>query len=103
MPGATRPRPAAAHDRPRRTATLHVRAPQSARDLIERAAEASGKTITDFVLDSATQHAVDVLLDQRLFTLDAERFEAFSRALDQPPAPNQKLKALMRKRPLWER
>lgn len=87
---------------PRRTATIHVRAPQDARDLIERAAEVSGKTITDFVLESATERAIEVLLDQRLFVLSAEQHEAFLHALDTPPPPNAKLKALMRKRALWE-
>ena len=87
---------------PRRSATIHVRAPQKARDLIERAAEVSGKTMTDFVLDSATKCAIEVLLDQRLFVLDAERHDAFLRALDAPPPPNAKLKALMRRKPLWE-
>jgi uncharacterized protein (DUF1778 family) len=71
--------------------------------LIERAAEVSGKTITDFVLDSATQHAVDVLLDQRLFALQGDKYQAFLDALDAPPPPGPKLKALMTKRPLWEK
>src|SRR4051794_107730 len=88
--------------RERRAATIHVRAPQRARDLIERAAEASGKTITDFVLDSATRHAVDVLLDQRLFMLDPARYDAFAHALDNPPLAGPKLKGLMKRRAAWE-
>jgi uncharacterized protein (DUF1778 family) len=71
--------------------------------LIERAAEVSGKTMTDFVLDSATQHAIDVLLDQRLFALQPAAFETFIDVLDNPPAPGPKLKALMKRRPLWEK
>ena len=88
-------------ERAHRSASIHVRAPQQARDLIERAAEISGKTITDFVLDSATQHAVDVLLDQRLFALDEDRLQAFLDALDAPPPSGPKLKALLKRRPLW--
>jgi uncharacterized protein (DUF1778 family) len=85
-----------------RTATINVRAPQQARDLIEQAAEVSGKTLTDFLLDSATERAVKVLLDQRLYRLDPERHAAFMQALDAPPPPKAKLKVLLRKRPLWE-
>ena len=81
---------------------IHLRAPLRSRELIEKAAQVSGKTLTDFMLDSATQCAVDVLLDQRLFVLDAERFDAFSQALDNPPVPGPKLKALLKRRPLWE-
>jgi len=86
-----------------RSATINLRAGRQQRDLIERAAEASGKTMTAFVLDSATAHAVEVLLDQRLFVLDDERHAAFLAALDHPPPPNAKLKALMRRTPRWER
>jgi uncharacterized protein (DUF1778 family) len=92
-----------APSRERRDAAIHVRAPQKARDLIEKAAEVSGKTLTDFVLDSATQQAIDVLLDRRLFLLSPEKFAAFIRVLAKPPPAGPKLKALMKKRPLWDR
>ncbi|HWE79416.1 MAG TPA: DUF1778 domain-containing protein [Pseudolabrys sp.] len=85
-----------------RDATIHVRAPRQTKDLIEAAAASIGKTLSEFTLDSARRQAVDVLLDQRLFVLDEERFTAFARALDNPPAAGAKLKALMKRRPLWE-
>lgn len=81
---------------------INIRAPQRARDLIERAAEVSGQTLTDFVLESATRQAVDVLLDQRLFRLDDTQHAAFVQALDNPPPAGPRLKALMRRKPLWE-
>jgi uncharacterized protein (DUF1778 family) len=89
--------------RARRTSHIHLRAPQKARDLIERAADATGQTITDFVLNSATSHAVDVLLDQRFFTLTPEQHEEFMRILDNPPPPNEKLKRLLASKAPWER
>ena len=39
------------------------------------------------MIESARRQAVDVLLDQRLFTLDSDRYDAFMQALDNPPAP----------------
>ena len=46
---------------------------------------------------SARALAIDVLLDQRLFSLDPERYDAFLHALDKPPAPGPKLRALLRR------
>jgi uncharacterized protein (DUF1778 family) len=85
-----------------RDATIHIRTPRQTKDLIEAAAASVGKTLSEFTLDSARRQAVDVLLDQRLFVLDEERFAAFARALDNPPPAGAKLKALMKRRPLWE-
>jgi uncharacterized protein (DUF1778 family) len=52
--------------------------------------------------ESARKSAMDVLLDQRLLTLNAERFKAFMAVLDRPPAPNEKLKALLASKAPWE-
>ena len=49
------------------------------------------------------QHAVDVLLDQRLFIVSPDDFAAFEKALDNPLPPNDKLKALLKRKPLWEK
>jgi len=45
---------------------------------------------------SARRQAIDVLLDQRLFVLDSERYDAFMHALDNPPAPGPKLRSLQK-------
>jgi len=55
------------------------------------------------MLDGARQTAIDVVLDQKLFVLDAEQYDAFVRELDSPPPAGAQLKALMKKRPLWEK
>ena len=86
-----------------RDATIHIRASQQTKDLIETAADAIGKSLSEFVLDSARKSATDVLLDQRLFVLDADQYDAFTEALDNPPPPGSKLKALMKRRPTWQR
>jgi uncharacterized protein (DUF1778 family) len=96
-----RPRPL--KSRAERTATIHIRAPQKTKELIETAAYAVGKTLSEFTLESARKHAIDVLLDQRLFVLDSEQYDAFIRALDNPPPAGPKLRALMKRRPLWQK
>lgn len=86
-----------------RNATIHIRAPQPTKELIETAAYSAGKSLSEFMLESARQQAIDVLLDQRLFVLEREQYAAFMQVLDRPPPAGPKLKALMKRRPLWQK
>jgi uncharacterized protein (DUF1778 family) len=83
--------------------SINLRIETGTRQLIDDAAAVLGKTRTEFMVESARRQAVDVLLDQRLFTLDPERYNAFMQALDKPPAPGPKLKALLRRTPVWQK
>jgi len=83
--------------------SINLRIEAQTRQLIDDAAAALGKTRTEFMIESARRQAIDVLLDQRLFTLAPERFDAFVQALDAPPAPGPKLRALLRRVPAWRR
>lgn len=87
----------------RRDAVINVRLPTKLRDLIDRAAAVVGKTRTDFILESARKHAVDVLLDQRLFSLETKQYEEFLRVLDQPTESNPRLKQLLASKSPWEK
>jgi uncharacterized protein (DUF1778 family) len=87
----------------RSSANIHIRASQQTKELIDTAAGVVGKTLSEFVLDSARQQAIDVLLDQRLFVLDADKYDAFVGTLDSPPPAGPALKALMKRRPLWQK
>jgi uncharacterized protein (DUF1778 family) len=87
----------------RRDAVINVRLARQTRELIDNAAVAAGKSRSEFIIDSARKSAMDVLLDQRLFTLDSKQFREFAEALDRPPAPNRKLKALFATKAPWER
>lgn len=83
--------------------SINLRIETQTRQLIDDAAAILGKTRTDFMVDSARRQAIDVLLDQRLFVLDADRYDAFMRALDNAPAPGAKLRSLLRRVPAWRR
>jgi uncharacterized protein (DUF1778 family) len=72
-----------------------LRAPVQARELIDCAAAAEGKTRTEFMLDSACRRAQEVLLEKRLFAVEPEKYEALLRLLDAPPPPNGALKRLL--------
>jgi uncharacterized protein (DUF1778 family) len=88
--------------KPLADATITMRIPARTRDLIDTAAASLGKSRTEFVLDSARQHAVDVLLDRRVFSLDADASTAFADMLVAPVAPNEALKRLMATKAPWE-
>ena len=83
--------------------SINLRIEAGTRQLIDDAAAILGKTRTEFMIESARREAIDVLLDQRLFVLDPDRYDAFMTALDNPPAPGPKLKALLRRVPAWQK
>ncbi len=88
--------------RPTRDANINIRAKRVQRDLIDQAAALLGKTRSDFVLETACREAQEILLDQRVFTLDAETFPAFQALLDAPPSENPKLRKLMDTKAPWD-
>lgn len=89
-------------ERPRHDTPVSIRMPQQTKELIEKAATSINKTFSAFVIESAREHAIDVLLNQTVFNLSAEQAEAFAQVLDNPPAPTEKLKALMQSKAPWE-
>jgi len=83
--------------------SINLRIEAGTRQLIDDAAAILGKTRTEFMIESARRQAIDVLLDQRLFALDSERYDAFMRALDNAPAPGPRLRSLLRRTPAWDK
>lgn len=82
--------------------SINLRIEAQTRQIIDDAAAILGKTRTEFMVESARRQAIDVMLDQRLFVLDAERYDAFMHALDNPPEPGPKLRSLLRRVPAWQ-
>lgn len=89
-------------ERPRHDTSVTMRMPQQTKELIEKAATSINKTFSAFVVESAREHAVDVLLNQTVFNLSADQAEAFAQVLDNPPAPTEKLRDLMQSKSPWE-
>jgi uncharacterized protein (DUF1778 family) len=82
---------------------ISMRIPPDARDLIDRAAKATGRTRTDFMLEAAKQAAEEALLDQRFFYLDTVEYAAFLEALDAPPRNLPELRKLLTEPAPWEK
>ncbi|MBU7442660.1 DUF1778 domain-containing protein [Paraburkholderia fungorum] len=85
---------------PRSTLNLRIRPDE--RGLIDRAASATGKTRTDFILDAARAAAEQTLLDQVVLVADPHAYEAFLARLDAPARPNDALRRTMHTRAPWE-
>ncbi|MBK1695293.1 hypothetical protein CKO09_11185 [Chromatium weissei] len=87
---------------PSRNANIHIRAQRYQRDVIDQAAGLLGKTRANFVLETAYREAQEVLLEQCVFTLDADSFHAFQAQLNTPPNDNPQLRQLMATTAPWE-
>jgi len=85
-----------------RGVTVNIRVERRHRDLIDRAAEAVGKTRSEFMLETACKEAEAVLLDRRYFTLDDKQFDAFLARLDEPN-PSAKLAKLLNTKAPWDK
>jgi uncharacterized protein (DUF1778 family) len=82
--------------------TLNIRIKPEVRGLIDRAAEMTGKTRTDFVLDAARHAAEDALLDRTVFTVSPRAYTTFLKRLDAPAKPNERLRRTMRTPAPWD-
>lgn len=87
--------------RPRRRDTLNLRIPAAERNLIDRAAQSSGKTRTGFILEAARRAAEETLLDQAVLSVGPEAFAEFLARLDAPAQSNARLRRTMREPAPW--
>ena len=83
--------------------TLNLRIPAAERGLIDRAAQASGKTRTDFILSAARRAAEEELLDHTIFVVSPAIYSKFLAMLDAPPRPNERLRRTMQATPPWSK
>lgn len=81
---------------------INMRVDFKKRDLIDVAAAMSGSDRTSFILDAACKKAEEVILDQRLFILSDNDFDAFEQALQNNPVrSNQWLQKLLNRPTRW--
>jgi uncharacterized protein (DUF1778 family) len=83
--------------------TLNLRIKPELRGLIDRAAMATGKNRTDFVLNAARHAAEDALMDRTVFAVNAKAYAEFLARLDAPPLPNARLRHALRTAAPWEK
>ena len=82
---------------------IQICATAETKAMLNRAAQLRGQKLSEFMLESARRQAEEAILDQRVFFLDAKAHEAFLAELDAPAKPNAALRALMARKPAWQR
>ena len=74
-------------------ARINFRLPSDLKDVIERAAIASGQSVTDFAIQTLARTAQEVLERQQVRTLSARDRDIFLALLDNESAPNEALRS----------
>ena len=80
-----------------RQSRIDIRTTSDAKKLIEAAANHMGLTASSFILETVVERASAVLSRATQITLTESQSERFLALLDNPPAPNENLKALVKK------
>lgn len=75
---------------------IDVRTSSPVKRLLQEAARACHKNVSEFLLDAGVTAAAQALADRRQFLLGATRWRAFQEALDRPVRSKTRLKKLLR-------
>lgn len=78
-----------------KTERIDVRASGPVKQMLQEAARASHKTVSEFLLDAGVTAAAQALADRRQFVLDEAQWKAFQEALDRPVQSKPRLKKLL--------
>ena len=74
---------------------IDVRATLPVKQLLQEAARAAHKNVSEFLLEAGILAANQMLADRLRFELSAEQWDAFQAALDQPVTAKPKLNKLL--------
>jgi uncharacterized protein (DUF1778 family) len=81
---------------------IDVRTTPTVKTLLQRAAAASHKNVTEFLLEAGINAAEETLADRRLFRLDDQQWQAFVEALDRPVVAKPRLARLLAEKSVLE-
>ncbi len=85
-----------------RSEKLDLRLTSDAKRVLNAAARASRRSVSDFVLESALARAQEALPDRQRFGLNADEWQAFLAALEAPARPLANLGRLLTERSVFE-
>ena len=80
-----------------RSERLEARITQAQKTLFKKAAELQGRTLSDFIVQAASEAAIRVVQEHQVITLTAQEQEVFVEALLYPPAPGPRLRSAARR------
>lgn len=78
-----------------KTERIDVRANLPVKQLLQEAARACHKSVSEFLLDAGITAANQTLVDRRRFELDDAVWQTFQQVLDRPVQTNSRLKQLL--------
>ncbi|MBS1836759.1 MAG: DUF1778 domain-containing protein [Actinobacteria bacterium] len=76
---------------PTKDSRMNVRLRAADDELIRRAAEQTGQSLSEFLTTAAIERAHEVLADQRDFVVHEGTWDEFIRLLDEPARPDPRL------------
>ena len=79
-----------------KTERIDVRASSAVKQLLQEAASACHKNVSEFLLDAGVTAANQALAERRRFVLDEAQWQAFEQALDRPVQTKPRLRKLLR-------
>jgi uncharacterized protein (DUF1778 family) len=82
---------------------LDLRLSATTKRLLQMAAAAGHRSLSQFVLESAVLRARETLPDRQHFGLSVEKWKEFQAALDAPPRKLPRMKKLLREASVFER
>ena len=85
-----------------RSEKLDLRLTTDDKNMLQTAASAVRRSVSEFVLESALARAHETLPDRRSFGLDASQWEAFQAALDSPARPLPRFNRLLNEPRLFD-
>jgi uncharacterized protein (DUF1778 family) len=78
-----------------KTERIDVRASSAVKQLLQEAARACHKNVSEFLLDAGVTAATQALADRRQFLLSEAQWHAFQEALERPVQGKPRLKKLL--------
>lgn len=76
---------------------IDLRLSDDDKSMIEEAAAITNQSVTQFMLNSASERAAAVIEEHRRIVLNEDSWKRVMDALDTPPEPNEKLKRAARR------
>jgi len=80
-----------------RSERLEARITQAQKSLFKKAAELQGRTISDFIVQAASEAAIRAIQEHQVITLAAREQAVLIEALLNPPAPGSHLRSAARR------
>lgn len=84
------------------TKAINLRVREETRALIDRAAQAQGRSRSDFMIEAARRAAEDAILDQTVIQTDRASYDEFMALLDRPAQTNDRLRATLQASAPWD-